>query len=72
LPTRIPETERAWCVKANSIRAGTNTASRATNTNVNLVTEDDMFVSREEYNAAVIAQYLASQNQGNREGPSRT
>ena len=72
LPTRIPETERAWHMKANSIRAGANTASRATNTNVNLVTEDDMFVSREEYDAAIIAWYLVSQNQGNGEGPSGT
>ena len=67
---RIPEAERAWRQKANSIRAGANAASRASNPNVNLVAEDDVFVSREDYDAAVIAQYLASQNQGNGEGPS--
>ena len=53
--TRIPEIERAWRQKANSIRAGANTASRAANPNVNLVTEDNVFVSREEYDATVIA-----------------
>ena len=68
--TRIPEAERAWHQKANSIRAGTNAASRTTNQNVNLVAEDDMFMSREEYDAAVITRYLAGQNQGNGEGPS--
>jgi len=68
--TRIPEGERAWRQKANSIRAGANAASRASNTNINLVAEDDVFVSREDYNAAIIAQYLVSQNQGNGEGPS--
>jgi len=45
---RIPEMERAWRQKANSIRASTNTTSRATNQNVNLVVEDNMFMSREE------------------------
>ena len=68
--TRIPEIERAWRQKANSIRAGTNTASRAANPNINLVTEDNMFVSREEYDATVIARYIAQQSQGNKEGPS--
>ena len=68
--TRIPQIERAWHQKANSIRAGANAASRSTNPNVNLVTEDNVFVSRDDYEAAVIARYLASQNQGNAEGPS--
>ena len=67
---RIPEGERAWRQKANSIRAGVNAASRAANPNVNLVTDDNVFVSREEYDAAVIARYLKEQNQGNGEGPS--
>jgi len=64
---RIPEPERVWHQKANSIRAG---AARANNTGVNLVAEDDILVSREEYDAAIIAQYLVSQNQGNKGGPS--
>ena len=68
---KIPEAERAWIQKADSIRAGTNAASRASNLNVNLVAEDDVFVSREDYNITVIAQYLVSQNQENGEGPSR-
>ncbi|KIK04872.1 hypothetical protein K443DRAFT_4233 [Laccaria amethystina LaAM-08-1] len=68
--TRVPEGERAWRQKANSIRAGANAASRAANPAVNLVAEDDVFVSREEYDAAVIARYLANQNQGNGDGPS--
>ena len=68
---RIPEGERAWRQKANSIRAGANAASRAANPNVNLVTDDNVFVSREEYDTAVIARYLEEQNQGNGEGPSR-
>ena len=68
--TRIPEIERAWRQKANLIRAGANTASRAANPNVNLVTEDNVFVSREEYDATVIARYIAQQSQGNEEGPS--
>jgi hypothetical protein len=68
--TRIPEAERTWRQKANSIRAGANAASRTTNPNVNLVAEDDVFVSREEYDAAVITRYLAARNQGNGEGPS--
>ena len=67
---RIPEGERAWRQKANSIRAGANAAARANNPNVNLVAEEDVFVSREDYNATVIARYLAAQNQGNEEGPS--
>lgn len=67
---RIPEGERAWRQKANSIRAGANAAARANNTNVNLVAEDDMYVSREDYDADVIARYVAAQNQGNGEGPS--
>ena len=62
--------ERMWRQKANSIRAGANTASRATNPNINSVMEDNVFVSREDYDAAVIARYLAEQNQGNGEGPS--
>ncbi|KIJ95436.1 hypothetical protein K443DRAFT_683019 [Laccaria amethystina LaAM-08-1] len=68
--TRIPEVERVWRQKANSIRAGANAASRNANPNVNLVAEDDVFVSREDYDAEVIARYLARQNQGNGEGPS--
>ncbi|EDQ98451.1 uncharacterized protein LACBIDRAFT_335953 [Laccaria bicolor S238N-H82] len=64
---RIPDAERAWCQKANSIRTG---ASRANNYNVNLVDEDDVFLTRDEYEAAIISRYLASQNQGNGEGPS--
>ena len=40
--TRIPEPERAWCQKANSIRAG---PARANNTSINLVTEDDVLIS---------------------------
>jgi hypothetical protein len=67
---RIPEAERAWRQKANSIRAGANAASRANNPNINLVAEEDVFVSREEYDAAVITRYLESQNQGNGGGPS--
>ena len=67
---RIPEVERAWRQKANSIRASANAASRATNSNVNLIMDDNVFVSRESYDAAVIARYLAEQNQGNGEGPS--
>ena len=47
--TRIPKIERAWCQKANSIRARANTASRSTNPNVNLVTEDNVFVLRGDY-----------------------
>ena len=62
--------ERVWRQKANSIRAGANTASRANNPNVNLVEEDNVLVSRDDYDAAVIARYLESQNQGNGEGPS--
>ena len=68
--TRIPEVERVWCQKANSIRAGANAASRANSSSVNLIAEDDVYVSREDYDAAVIARYLAEQNQGNGEGPS--
>ena len=68
--TRIPEVERARRQKANSISSGANAASRASNLNVNLMAEDDVFMSREDYDATVIAQYLASQNQGNGEGPS--
>ncbi|KIJ91496.1 hypothetical protein K443DRAFT_654402 [Laccaria amethystina LaAM-08-1] len=56
--TRIPEAERTWRQKANSIRAGANAASRTTNPNVNLVAEDDVFVSREEYDAAVITRAI--------------
>ena len=67
---RIPEAERAWRQKANSIRAGANAAARTNSPNVNLVAEDDVFVSREQYDAEVIARYLASQNQGNEEEPS--
>jgi hypothetical protein len=69
---KVPEGERAWRQKANSIRAGANAASRASNSSVNLVEEDNVFVSRDEYDAAVIARYLADQNQGNEEGPSAT
>ena len=68
--TRIPEVEIMWHQKANSIRVGVNMASRATNPNVNLVAEDDVFVLREDYDVAVIACYLAGQNQGNGQGPS--
>ena len=68
--TKIPEVERSWCQKANSIRAGANAASRSTNPNVNLVAEDNIFVARDEYNAGVIARYLAAQNQGNGDRPS--
>ena len=68
---RVPEVERVWRQKANSIRAGANTASRANNPNVNFIEEDNVFVSRDDYDAAVIACYLESQNQGNGEGPSR-
>lgn len=64
---RIPDAERAWRQKANSIRTG---ASRANNYNVNLVDKDDVFLTRDEYEAAIISRYLASQNQGNGEGPS--
>ncbi|KIJ90313.1 hypothetical protein K443DRAFT_15340 [Laccaria amethystina LaAM-08-1] len=53
--TRIPEAERTWCQKANSIRPGANATSRANNPNINLVMDDNMFVSREDYDAAVIA-----------------
>ncbi|KIJ89816.1 hypothetical protein K443DRAFT_32029, partial [Laccaria amethystina LaAM-08-1] len=60
---KVPEGERAWRQKANSIRAGANAASRASNSSVNLVEEDNVFVSRDEYDAAVIARYLADQNQ---------
>ena len=67
---RIPEAERAWRQKANSIRAGANAAARTNSPNVNLVAEDNVFVSREQYDAEVIARYLASQDQGNEEGPS--
>ena len=67
---RIPEVERMWQQKANSIRAGANVASRAINPNINSVMEDNVFVLREDYDAAVIARYLAEQNQGNGEGPS--
>ena len=62
--------ERVWRQKANSIRAGANAASRANNPNVNLIEQDNVFVSRDDYDAAVIARYLESQNQGNGEGPS--
>ena len=48
-----------------------NAAARANNPNVNLVAEEDVFMSREDYDATVIARYLAAQNQGNEEGPSR-
>ena len=41
---RIPEGERAWRQKANSIRAGANAASRAANPNVNLVTDDNVHI----------------------------
>jgi hypothetical protein len=53
--TKVPETERVWCQKANSIRTGANTASRTTRPSVNLVAEEDVFVSREDYDATVIA-----------------
>lgn len=36
-----------------------------------LVAEDNIEVLREDYDAAVIVRYLAEQNQGNGEGPSR-
>ena len=62
--------ERIWHQKANSIRAGANVASRNASTSVNLVAEDDVFVSREDYEAEVIARYLARQNQRNGDGPS--
>ena len=68
---RILEAERAWRQKANSIRASANMTARTNSPNVNLVSEDNMFVSREQYDAEVIAQYLASQDHGNEEGPSR-
>ena len=67
---RIPEVERIWRQKANSIRAGANAASRNASSSVNLVAEDDVFMSREDYEADVIARYLARQNQGNGDGPS--
>ena len=51
---RIPQVERAWCQKANSIRPGTNAASRVTNPNINLVADDNVFMSREEYDAVVL------------------
>jgi len=54
MTTRILEMERAWRQKANSIRAGANAASRANNPGVNLVAEEDVFMSREEYDSAVI------------------
>ena len=67
---RIPEVERIWHEKANSIRAGANTSSRNASTSVNLVAEDDIFVSREDYKTEVIARYLTCQKQGNGDGPS--
>lgn len=68
--TRIPEVERIWRQKANSIRAGASTTSRNAAPNVNFVGEDDVFVSREDYDAGVIQRYLAAQEQGNGQGPS--
>lgn len=63
--------ERVWLQKANSIRASTNAASRNASSNINLITDEEVFVSREDYDAAIITWYLAEQGQGNGEGPSR-
>lgn len=62
--SQIPVLEQKWC----SIVASIKRRAEAKTVVVNLVAENGRQIDRDEYNAQVIADYLLSIEQGNKEG----
>ena len=64
-PSQIPQLEQRWRSIAATIKRNSNTTTTG---NVNYVTTDDAWLSREEYDRRVIANFLAEQ--GKEQGSS--